>query len=128
MTHSNISTVVSGGSVLLALGLALAAPTAPAMAQDIPTVTAQMDDVLTARVPYGDLNLASSDGQKALDRRVFAATRKVCVYERGSAAGLGERACRRDAYERAQPQIAAAIERARNSALALAAKVEVKAH
>jgi len=127
MTHPNISTVASGGSVLLALGLALAAP-APATAQDIPTVIAEMDDVVTTRVPYGDLNLASSDGQKTLDRRVFAATRKVCVYERGSAAGLGERACRRDAYERAQPQIAAAIERARNSALALAAKVEVKAH
>lgn len=39
----------------------------------------------TAAVGYGDLNLASAEGQKLLHSRVRAAVRKVCGVEKGVA-------------------------------------------
>lgn len=54
---------------LVALGLAGTAA-APAFAQDI--------DRMTVSVSYADLNLATPEGQKALDQRVEKAVRTVC--------------------------------------------------
>jgi UrcA family protein len=70
---------------------------------------ARSADVVT--VGYGDLNLASAAGQRALDSRIEAAVNVVC--EAGDSAELRthalERACRNEAFAAAQPQRDAAI-------------------
>ena len=77
-------------------------------------VTAQVDpDVRTQRVSYKDLNLVMASDQKVLNGRVGRAVRWVCEPMDLSVAF---RACRSEAWSGARPQIALAIERAREIA------------
>ncbi|MDG5748055.1 UrcA family protein [Qipengyuania sp. XHP0207] len=45
-------------------------------------IPAQASDTQSIEVPFDDLNLASAAGQERLDRRIEAAARTVCGYER----------------------------------------------
>jgi UrcA family protein len=91
---------------LVALGLAGTAA-APAFAQDF--------DRMIVSVPYGDLDLATPEGQKALDRRVEKAVRTVC--RTGRFDGGGTRLMTQDAVNclakarlEAKQKVAAIIE------------------
>lgn len=66
-------------------------------------VAADQDTVPTARVRYGDLNLATDAGARALYQRIQAAARTVCpiVDLRDLARLVEAQACRREAIERA---------------------------
>ncbi|MBX7494653.1 UrcA family protein [Qipengyuania sp. 6B39] len=89
-------------AALAAAGLAMTA--APTLAQDAQSV----------HVSYADLNLASPEGQKRLDRRIDNAAREVCGYHAvRSGTRIPDpkaRACFDRARANAQDRVAAAIE------------------
>ncbi len=69
------------GSTLAAALAALALGTGPASADEVRASSQPVSgDPLRAQrvVAYGDLNLASSTGREALQRRIEAAARQVC--------------------------------------------------
>lgn len=75
----------------------------------VPPVTAQ-----DMRVEYSDLNVASKEGRKALDRRIDAAAREYCNYDTvmtGSRIKSPEATrCYREAKAEAKKQLAAIID------------------
>jgi UrcA family protein len=86
-------------TALAALSAALIAA-APVRAQD------------SVRVPVRDLNLASAQGQAALDQRIARAARRVCDTGTDPLSAVSQRGCvagaRTAARASAQPMIAAA--------------------
>lgn len=98
---STVSRTVIGtiGTALFA-GTCLFAATAPAAAQDAPRAKT---------VAYSDLNLSSSEGRQALDRRIKQAARSVCFNGSGDlAARSAEARCVRVAVEGAVAKVALA--------------------
>lgn len=98
----------------MAAAAALASTTlvsASAMAADI-VATAE---ARTAEVRYGDLDLTSKAGRAALERRVAAAANRVCTSAdpRDLMARANAESCRTAALDKAEPQIEAAVNRAR---------------
>jgi UrcA family protein len=91
---------------------------AASAAQDKPVVVyAQPSDVRVEHVSYADLDLAQ--GKAALERRVAGAVRHVCLFD-DSHDGLqdfGYYSCADGAWDKAEPQIAQAVTRAREIAL-----------
>ena len=98
-----------------------------ALAQGKPVVVyAQPTPVNTVRVPYRDLNLASSSDRKLLKSRVGQAVRKVCEFnhnrlDRGYFLGAG------DAWAGARPQIVRAIAGGRDLAVTGSTSITVRA-
>ena len=91
------------------------APSASAKPQSA-VVTALDPDAPTRRVSYADLNLASLQGEKVLNRRVGSAVTDVC---REATNGIGyyeDTKCRSFAWGGARPQIDRAVLRAREIA------------
>ena len=74
-------------------------------------------DIVTRRISYADLNLASSPGEVTLDRRVGGAIGSLCLESTGGRGlyGVGH-LCRNCAWSEARPQIAQAVHRARGNA------------
>lgn len=89
-----------------ALGLALTAT--PAFAKDV-------------EVRYADLNLATVDGQKTLEKRIDRAAREACDYDNrttGTRLRSNESiACYRKAMDDVKTMMASKIQAARNSQL-----------
>jgi UrcA family protein len=105
-------------SALLASGLA--ASPALAMGEQKPVVvTAQPEDVVpTRRVSYRDLNLANREGEKTLYHRVSKAVSDVCQESTGTNAFIFvTQSCKTHAWRGARPQMALAIQRAREIAM-----------
>jgi UrcA family protein len=111
MITSSMSRQVRGGTIALAACLlSVAAGTAAA--------ASAADDsagVRTMRVAYGDLNLATEQGSRALYARIEAAARQVCAPDdpRNLEAFAAARACKARAIARAvndvhSPMLAAA--------------------
>lgn len=76
----------------------------------------------TARIAYGDLNLASKSGQQALDRRINRAIDQVCGIAVGTAKiylNQTEAECRDAKQAEIQPLREAAISQARQEMAAL---------
>jgi UrcA family protein len=74
-------------------------------------VPAFAQEPMSIAVPYGDLNLASSDGSALLKARVKAAARRICGIEQapGLAEHLPIRTCRAEVFASAKPQMLAAL-------------------
>lgn len=100
---------------LLTLG-AVSAISTPARAADPIKVTVGSNGEKSARIYHGDLNLASYEGQRSLDKRVRIAVNRVC--QRPNESFSVEQACRRATYLRAKPLVLAAIDR-RSTQLAM---------
>jgi UrcA family protein len=85
-----------------------------ALTSAITLVPTDIDQPRTARIVYGDLNLASAAGQQALDRRVQTALKMVCSdWQEGSLAERKRsRQCRNRAMAQIAPQRQAAIDEA----------------
>jgi UrcA family protein len=98
----------------------LFAASAASAGQDKPVVVqGQPEDVHIEHVAYADLDLAHGNGAKTLERRVAGAVRHVCLFE-DSHDGLqdvGYYSCADGAWDKAEPQIAQAVTRAREIAL-----------
>lgn len=113
---NNLTIITSAAAILFA---AQAPSHAISTADDEPVVvTGQPEEAVpTRRVSFADLNLASTAGQKTLDRRVGGAVRSVCLEATGpNPLDWAEYACRADAWRGAKPQMARAIERAQQLA------------
>jgi UrcA family protein len=108
------------GAAVAALTPILLVSPASAGPRDV-TVTARAPDPdqLQRRVSYRDLNLAAADGQRTLHQRVRRATAFVCnpLFSGGSF-DRDYYNCRDNAWDGAEPQMALAIQRAKEIALA----------
>ena len=106
----------------LAVASAILLGAAPAYAgQDQPAVVYGEDseNFRTERVYFGDLDLASQNGERQLNRRVAATVRSVCLTDfTGSALQSAEfDRCADGAWAGARPQIARAVAQARDIAM-----------
>jgi UrcA family protein len=97
--------VTTGGIVTLA---------APASAEQ---VVIHATEIPTKLVRFADLDLADRAGQRALKRRVSTAVYAVCEGSESYATFQSDGFCRTAAWEKATPQIDAAIQRAQLAAL-----------
>src|SRR5687768_11804979 len=98
----------------LAAPLALAMSIGGAQAREGIVITAEPEAVVrTQRVGFGDVDLATADGRQELTHRVSLAVRDVCAAP--DAFLLSEVPCKRAAWADARPQIADAVERARQN-------------
>jgi UrcA family protein len=76
------------------------------------------ENVRTERVTYADLDLAERRDQRKLNLRVTGAVKRVCLFEnRSGLQDLGYYNCAGHAWDGAKPQIAQAIQRAREIAM-----------
>ena len=117
LTRCNYVTAAALSGV--AASLSIATPAAARQDRPVVVYAEPQEDRLTERVPYGDLNLASTQGTRKLNRRVASAVQRVCHYD-GDQIGvqnLGYRLCSDEAWDGARPQIAQAIARAQEIAM-----------
>jgi UrcA family protein len=99
---------------VLAASAAITAAASPVEARTRPiVVTGPSHDMVTRRVSYRDLNLASLPGEKTLNARVRGAVVGVCSEVSLSHEDIN---CRSDLWAAAQPQIDRALARAREIA------------
>lgn len=106
------------GAALAALTTIVFVSPASASPRDV-TITARAPypDQLQERVSYADLNLAASEGQRSLQRRVRRATAKVCAPLFSGGPDIDFNQCRDYAWDGAEPQMAQAFQRATEIAL-----------
>ncbi len=101
-------------SLLLAAGPAFAGQSQPVV------VYAEPDqNMRTEKVSYADLDLATLKGERTLRLRVAGAVKNVCLFDHGHI-GLqpsGYYNCAGEAMSGARPQMAQAVQRAREIAL-----------
>lgn len=109
MSYSKILSMCAALAVT-AGGLSVMIPLAEA--KERPVVVVAPADVITRRVSYADLNLASRSGEKLLNRRVGSAVRSVCNEAVGNSDFYGELRCQSVAWHGARPQIRRAVQRA----------------
>jgi UrcA family protein len=89
----------------------------PAFAKNHPVVVVVNPDIVTRRISFADLNLASVSGKTALNRRVGGAIRSLCseaigVDDPSFATRAKDKKCRSSAWNQAGPQIERAVGRA----------------
>lgn len=103
-----IATFGAAGFVATALVLSAAGP-----AHSQPPVNVIGKAVGQVRhVPYGDLSLATKDGQGILLRRVGYAVQEVCPTTANDGAWYDSDGCRKFAWRGARPQIRRALDQA----------------
>ena len=110
---------------MLSLGAAIASTaggvflmSSPAAAKSPILVTApDAGEVVTRRISYADLNLASAAGEQSLNHRVHSGVLGLCDAPSAGPYSSAEARCRDSAWEQARPQIAQAVQRAREIAL-----------
>lgn len=110
------ATAITTGAIVLMAPHASAAPRQPLV------VTAPSPDLVVRHVSYADLNLAVSSGEHTLNRRVGNAVTSVCNEAVGPdtlnlASTIANMRCSRSAWDGARPQIARAVQRAREIAM-----------
>jgi UrcA family protein len=117
MTYSNAVTMAAA-VVLTASGVALFAAPISAKA---PIVVSGDPDRIVRYVSYADLNLAAAPGERSLHRRVTTEISSLCTEATGGldrtiSSKLNMNKCGRAAWTEARPQIAQAVQRARDIA------------
>lgn len=108
-----VATAITAG------GLFVVSP--PASARQPIVVTAPAEDMVVRRVSFADLNLASTAGEKTLNHRVGGAVTSLCIEAvgpdtRSLSSTIANMRCTRQAWDGARPQIANAVQRARDIA------------
>jgi UrcA family protein len=106
----------------VAVGLSGFAVAQPALAKNQPVVVVANPDIVTRRISYADLNLASVSGERTLKHRVSGAISGLCSEATGGqdgyyVTGLARMKCNKTAWGQARPQIANGVQRARDIAL-----------
>lgn len=120
-----IAAAVFVGSMLVLGATGVAHAQAPVIVQG----KLHIDPETQRVVPYGDLNLADSNAQKVLVRRVGYAVDDLCdahPFEHRDFERWGQiRYCRTAAWNSANPQIAAAIQQAQSGTFMAAAVLTI---
>jgi UrcA family protein len=118
MTYSRIVSMFAAVAVTF---VQFALVTQSASARTRPVVVNAPPERVTRRIGFADLNLTTTPGQQALNRRVGRAVKDVCI-ETSGADDLALRSrmamsdCMATAWSRARPQIANAVQRAQRMA------------
>jgi UrcA family protein len=117
MTYDKLPTVVAA-IAMVGSSIALASPAFAQNGKPVIVRAEPLTDVISIRrVGYRDLNLASADGEKMLNRRVRSAVSEVCYDATGPNPLLSlQQSCRADSWGRAKPQMDLAMQRARDIA------------
>lgn len=115
MNYAN-AVAIGGATIIAAAAMTITATPLDGRSMK-PVIVTGEETVITRRVTYADLNLASSDGQHALHERVGLAVRDVCGEAVGKSDTWTYHYCYVGAWQDARPQIALAVERARQIAL-----------
>jgi UrcA family protein len=103
----------------LVAAVAIGAAASPVRARPPHTivVVAHPEELVTRRISYADLNLASAPGERTLNRRVGYAVSSLCNEAvGGDSTSFVYRDCDSGAWRGARPQISVAVERAREIA------------
>jgi UrcA family protein len=95
--------------------------TTPAFGRSPPVFVTAPADLVTRHISYADLNLASVSGERTLERRVGTAVSDLCLDATGGNDGspkfkLSMIRCSGEAWNGARPQMARAVQRARDIA------------
>ncbi|GAA4022051.1 hypothetical protein GCM10022280_23360 [Sphingomonas swuensis] len=105
---TNLLRSAAGAALALILAASavavLAAP--PAAARDLTVTAPRQSELLTERVSLAGLDLASKDDRLLLDRRLRAASGRVCAPVSVGFPGTIENRCRSAAMEDARDQLA----------------------
>jgi UrcA family protein len=113
--HFWVMCAATSAAVALIVGAAGAALSQP---PDSATVVGQrFEEGLSTKVSYADLNLASLPGERTLARRVGGAARAVCEPDGANTNDRDFSLCIDYAWTGAKPQIALAVQRAREIAM-----------
>jgi len=106
-------------AVLSGVTASLLVVTSASAAEQRPVVVyGEPENVRTERVTYADLDLAELSDQRKLNLRVTGAVKRVCLFEnRSGLQDFGYYHCADDAWDGAKPQIAQAVQRAKDIAL-----------
>lgn len=111
---------VCGASLIAAVAIGLTASPGHSNPPTAVVVVANPADYVVRRVTYADLNLASAPGERTLNRRVRYAVGDLCNEALGeppsSANIFAYKECTGAAWHGAAPQIADAVQRARQIA------------
>lgn len=111
--HFWVMCAAAGTTLAIVVGAAGAAVAQPAT-EPVTVIGQREDEGLSVRVSYRDLNLASMQGERTLNRRVGGAAQFVCE---GHYEMIAQSSCISYAWKGARPQIALAVQRARELAL-----------
>ena len=111
---------------------AFALVSSPAFAKDRPVLVVADQDIVTRRISYADLNLASASGEQTLKHRVSRGINSLCSEATGGQDGFyvtsfARMKCGRIAWSQARPQMANAAQRARDIALTGSSTIEAVA-
>ena len=106
-TTRNIATFGAAGLITTALILAASSP-----AHGQPPVEVVGKAVPTRHVPYGDLSLATKQGQHLLYRRVGFAVQELCPIDAEDGRWYDFEHCRQFAWRGARPQMKRAVDSA----------------
>jgi len=106
-----------GGATMVAAAMAITATASDGRPVKPVIVTAEESDVVTRQVTFADLNLASNDGKRALNGRIGSAVKEVCDDAVGHDDTWLYHYCSIGAWQDARPQMARAVERARQIAM-----------
>jgi len=88
---------------------------------------AQQNDPSIRLVPYGDLDLSTSRGIRALDRRIEHALNVVCLDPSGpSPAGVVDPDCKSDGWRAAHHQVAIVVARLQSGNLTAQALLPIQ--
>jgi len=115
------ATLGAAGFITAALIFATASP-----ALSRPPVEVVAKYPLTRHVPYGDLSLATKQGQHMLYRRVGVAVQDLCPMMAEDGGWYDFQDCRQFAWRGARPQINRAVEQAMSgSSLAMTSSITI---
>ena len=112
MRHSNLVSLCAAVAIT---GTGLVVPATPAFGKSPRIVVVAPADQVTRRIAYGDLNLASATGESSLRYRVRGGIRSLCT-DVGGPYESERSNCTDHAWSQAFPQMASAMQRARDFA------------
>jgi UrcA family protein len=110
--------LVACGAILVATAaIGVTASPVHARSSRAVVVIAHPDDIVTRRISYADLNLASSPGERTLNRRIGYAVTNLCDEAIGrSVIEFNYKNCTSGAWRDARPQVVLAVQRAQEIA------------
>lgn len=113
-------------------GMSLIVAVTPALARVPHVVVTASPDRLITHVRYDDLNLATATGQGALQHRLGGAINQLCERAMGQDRGStllrpAMVRCSKSAWDEARPQVANAVQRARDIALTGSSPIQAAA-
>jgi UrcA family protein len=120
-----------GASLVAAVAIGVTASPAHSSPPGALVVVANPADYVIRHVTYADLNLASAPGERTLNRRVSYAVTDLCNEALGepssSSNTFAYKECTGGAWHGADPQIAAAVQRAHEIAATGTSSIAVSA-